>query len=115
MKKTLLLSALTCGLLLSTTNIQADMNTIYLSLVRGADSPDLIMADTTWTNDAGFSEKGGKNNRLKFAVGGVLLLAAVVFLVVNKPDIPMPLENLDGALQRRFDLVFRDILDISAD
>ena len=30
----------------STTNIQADMNTIYLSLVRGADSPDLIMADT---------------------------------------------------------------------
>ena len=30
----------------STTNIQTDMNTIYLSLVRGADSPDLIMADT---------------------------------------------------------------------
>ena len=30
----------------STTNVQADMNTIYLSLVRGADSPDLIMADT---------------------------------------------------------------------
>ncbi len=30
----------------STTNIQADMNNIYLSLVRGADSPDLIMADT---------------------------------------------------------------------
>jgi len=30
----------------STTNIQSDMNTIYLSLVRGADSPDLIMADT---------------------------------------------------------------------
>ena len=30
----------------STTNIQTDMNTIYLSLVRGSDSPDLIMADT---------------------------------------------------------------------
>jgi len=30
----------------STTNIQSDMNTIYLSLVRGSDSPDLIMADT---------------------------------------------------------------------
>jgi len=41
------------------------------------------MADTSWTNDADFSEDDGKNNRLKFAVGGVLLLAAVVFLVVN--------------------------------
>ena len=41
------------------------------------------MADTTWTNDVGFSDDDGKNNRLKFAVGGVLLLAAVVFLIVN--------------------------------
>ena len=41
------------------------------------------MADTTWTNDVEFGENDGKNNRLKFAVGGVLLLAAVVFLVVN--------------------------------
>ena len=30
----------------STANVQDDMNNIYLSLVRGADSPDLIMADT---------------------------------------------------------------------
>jgi len=30
----------------STTNVQADMNNIYLQLVRGADSPDLIMAGT---------------------------------------------------------------------
>jgi len=29
----------------STTNVQADMNTMYLNLVRGNDSPDLIMAD----------------------------------------------------------------------
>jgi hypothetical protein len=29
----------------STTNVQSDMNTMYLSLVRGSDSPDLIMAD----------------------------------------------------------------------
>jgi len=29
----------------STTNVQADMNTMYLNLVRGSDSPDLIMAD----------------------------------------------------------------------
>ena len=30
----------------STANVQADMNNIYLQLVRGADSPDLIMAGT---------------------------------------------------------------------
>tara|TARA_R100001460_G_scaffold52146_2_gene90949 strand:+ start:1597 stop:2538 length:942 start_codon:yes stop_codon:yes gene_type:complete len=30
----------------SVANVQADMNTIYLSLVRGADSPDLVMAGT---------------------------------------------------------------------
>jgi hypothetical protein len=30
----------------STTNVQADMNDMYLQLVRGADSPDLIMAGT---------------------------------------------------------------------
>tara|TARA_R100000654_G_scaffold8401_1_gene19762 strand:- start:4855 stop:5796 length:942 start_codon:yes stop_codon:yes gene_type:complete len=30
----------------STTNVQADMNNIYLQLVRGADSPDLVMAGT---------------------------------------------------------------------
>jgi hypothetical protein len=30
----------------SVANVQTDMNTIYLSLVRGADSPDLVMAGT---------------------------------------------------------------------
>ena len=30
----------------SVANVQSDMNTIYLSLVRGADSPDLVMAGT---------------------------------------------------------------------
>tara|TARA_R100001163_G_scaffold15604_2_gene14121 strand:- start:2307 stop:3248 length:942 start_codon:yes stop_codon:yes gene_type:complete len=30
----------------SVANVQADMNTIYLSLIRGADSPDLVMAGT---------------------------------------------------------------------
>lgn len=41
------------------------------------------MAETTWTNkgDATLLEK--KDNRLKFAVGGVLLLAAVAYLVIN--------------------------------
>lgn len=41
------------------------------------------MAETTWTNESELSEDGGGNNRLKFIVGGVLLLAAIVFLVVN--------------------------------
>lgn len=31
----------------STANVQTDMNNMYLKLVRGADSPDLIMADAT--------------------------------------------------------------------
>ncbi len=41
------------------------------------------MTDTTWMNDSEFSEEGNGNNRLKFIVGGVLILAAIVFLVVN--------------------------------
>lgn len=40
------------------------------------------MADTTWTNQ-GDLLTGTKNNRLKFIVGGVVLLSAIVFLVVN--------------------------------
>ncbi len=43
------------------------------------------MADTTWTNKQGdealLEEKG--NGRLKFVVGGVVLVAAIVFLVIN--------------------------------
>lgn len=41
------------------------------------------MANTTWTRDESdlFPEK--KNNTLKFAVAGAVLLAAVVFLVTN--------------------------------
>ena len=34
------------GSAFSVANVQSDMNTIYLSLVRGADSPDLVMAGT---------------------------------------------------------------------
>jgi cytochrome c-type biogenesis protein CcmE len=41
------------------------------------------MADTTWTNTGSENLLEQKNNRLKFAVGGVVLLAAVVFLIVN--------------------------------
>jgi cytochrome c-type biogenesis protein CcmE len=40
------------------------------------------MADTTWTNQGDALIKS-KDNRLKFIVGGVVLLAAIAFLVVN--------------------------------
>jgi len=40
------------------------------------------MADTTWTNQGdGLTET--KSNRMKFIVGGVILLGAIIFLVVN--------------------------------
>jgi len=41
------------------------------------------MADTTWTKDDGAVLAAPKDNRLKYIVGGVLLLAAIVYLVVN--------------------------------
>ncbi|HZD11844.1 MAG TPA: cytochrome c maturation protein CcmE [Candidatus Binatia bacterium] len=40
------------------------------------------MAETTWTTEKGDLLKP-RSNRLKFAVGGVLIVAAIVFLVVN--------------------------------
>lgn len=41
------------------------------------------MADTTWTNTGEEALFPAKSNRLKFVVGGVLLIAAIVYLVVN--------------------------------
>ena len=41
------------------------------------------MADTTWTNKGEDILGQTQDNRLKFIVGGVILLAAIVFLVVN--------------------------------
>ncbi len=41
------------------------------------------MADTTWTNTGEETLFPAKSSRLKFVVGGVLLVAAIVFLVVN--------------------------------
>lgn len=43
------------------------------------------MADTTWTNTNESDDllSGGADNRLKFIVGGVILMAAIGFLVVN--------------------------------
>jgi len=41
------------------------------------------MADTTWTTTGEEALFPAKSNRLKFIVGGVLLVAAIAFLVVN--------------------------------
>ena len=41
------------------------------------------MADTTWTTTGEETLFPVKNNRLKFVVGGVLLVAAIVYLVVS--------------------------------
>jgi len=41
------------------------------------------MADTTWTTTGDEALFPAKSNRLKFVVGGVLLVAAIVYLVVN--------------------------------
>jgi cytochrome c-type biogenesis protein CcmE len=41
------------------------------------------MAETTWTRDGDSLLTEGKNNRLKFVVGGILLMAAIAYLVVN--------------------------------
>ncbi len=40
------------------------------------------MAQTTWTTEQGELLRP-KDNRMKFVVGGVLIVAAIVFLVVN--------------------------------
>lgn len=40
------------------------------------------MAETTWTTEQGDLLKP-RSNRMKFVVGGVLIVAAIVFLVVN--------------------------------
>ena len=41
------------------------------------------MANTTWTNSGEDLLTEKKDNRLKFVVGGVVLLGAIVFLIVN--------------------------------
>ena len=40
------------------------------------------MAQATWTTEEAEKNKP-KSNRTKFIIGGVLMLAAVIFLVVN--------------------------------
>ncbi len=40
------------------------------------------MADTTWTREQGELVQP-RNNRMKFAVGGLLILGALIFLIVN--------------------------------
>lgn len=40
------------------------------------------MAETTWTREQGELVQP-RNNRMKFAVGGLLILGALIFLIVN--------------------------------
>jgi cytochrome c-type biogenesis protein CcmE len=42
-----------------------------------------MMAETTWRNEGETALTETKSNRLKYVVGGILLVAAIVFLVVN--------------------------------
>jgi cytochrome c-type biogenesis protein CcmE len=41
------------------------------------------MADATWVNKGDQALTDTKSNRIKFVVGGLVLLAAIVYLVVN--------------------------------
>lgn len=41
------------------------------------------MAQATWTKEDKAATEKPRNNRTKFIVGGVLMIAAIVFLVVN--------------------------------
>ncbi|MCP4420342.1 MAG: cytochrome c maturation protein CcmE [Chloroflexi bacterium] len=41
------------------------------------------MAESTWTNTGEEELYPAKNNRLKFVVGGILLLTAITYLIVN--------------------------------
>lgn len=41
------------------------------------------MANTAWTNTGNEQLLEAKDNRLKFVVGGIVLVAAIVFLVIN--------------------------------
>ena len=41
------------------------------------------MANTTWTTSGAEALVEPKSNRLKFVIGGVLLLSAIVYLVIN--------------------------------
>ena len=41
------------------------------------------MADTTWTTNGEEGLFPTKSNRLKFVVGGVLLISAIVYLVIT--------------------------------
>lgn len=41
------------------------------------------MANTTWTNSGSEALTEKKDNRLKFIIGGIVIVAAIVFLVAN--------------------------------
>ena len=68
------------------------------------------MADTTWTNEGEELLSKSKNNRLKFIVGGVLLVAAIAFLVINAMSGNTQLyKTVDEFYAQQSQLVGRDL------
>lgn len=68
------------------------------------------MADTTWTNEGEELLSKSKNNRVKFIVGGVLLIAAIAFLVINAMSGNTQLyKTVDEFYAQQSQLVGRDL------
>lgn len=67
------------------------------------------MAQATWTTEESESSKP-KSNRLKFVVGGVLMAAAVIFLVVNAISGNTQLYvTVDEYYSQQSDMIGRDL------
>lgn len=68
------------------------------------------MADTTWTNEGEDLLSQPKSNRLKFVIGGVLLIAAIAFLVINAMSGNTQLyKTVDEFYAQQSQLVGRDL------
>jgi len=68
------------------------------------------MANTTWTNSGAEVLVEPKSNRLKFITGGTVLLAAVVYLVINAMSGNMQLyKTVDEFYAEQSRLVGRDL------
>ena len=69
------------------------------------------MADVGWTNEKGTAlSSSNSNNRIKFAVGGVIMLAAIVFLVINAMSGNTQLyKTVEEYYAEQSDLVGRDL------
>ena len=59
------------------------------------------MADTTWTTSGEEALFPAKNNRLKFVIGGVLLVAAIAYFAGSETYVK-PHTFADGSASGRF-------------